>query len=381
VTSGALRAKEMGNAAFSAGHHSTAIKHFTLAIRLDKNNHLLYSNRSACHASLRDASRALEDASACLRIAPTWVKGYSRRGAALVLRGDYKEALRAFRQGLEIEPGNPGLQKGYDDLRLSLREGQLPSASLADDPPPAPTTTSSSTTTTPPSTSTSTSSSATSTSTATAATAAAASEHTPPTPRTSDGPTAAAPHSHAHPTKPAGGGGVHVRTVGSGVHGGGGGGSGSSRSSSNGVPLSLPQRWLDAAKRSDRSEMQAVLSLSDAQLLVHHKGRGIGHTAMHWAAVQGDCCSLQGEGGSVMAWLLSLGAEVDARNHSEATPLHAAASNGQAMSVSFLLRHGADASLTNEDGQNPAQLAAKQKRADIEQEILAHLEKQREKAP
>ena len=44
------------------------------------------------------------------------------------MRGDYKEALRAFRQGLEIEPGNPGLQKGYDDLRASLREGELPSA-------------------------------------------------------------------------------------------------------------------------------------------------------------------------------------------------------------------------------------------------------------
>ena len=108
---------------------------------------------------------------------------------------------------------------------------------------------------------------------------------------------------------------------------------------------------------------------------MHHKARGIGHTAMHWAAVQGDCCHLKGENYSTMAWLLSLGAEVDARNNSEATPLHAAAANGQAMSVSFLLRHGADASLTNDDGVSAAQLAAKQKRPDIEREILAHLEK------
>ena len=117
--------------------------------------------------------------------------------------------------------------------------------------------------------------------------------------------------------------------------------------------------------------------------MVHHKARGIGHTAMHWAAVQGDCCAPNGMGDthSTMAWLLSIGAEVDARNNSEATPLHAAAANGQAMSVSFLLRHGADASLVNDDGVSAAQLAAK-KRPDIEREILAHLEKaQAAKAP
>ena len=136
VSAGAARAKELGNAAFSAGEHAAAIKHFTLAIRLDKTNHILYSNRSACHASVRDPTKALEDANECLRLAPTWAKGYSRKGAALVVRadckeaspaptptpapsptphqvrGDYKEALRAFRQGLEVEPGNPGLQKG-----------------------------------------------------------------------------------------------------------------------------------------------------------------------------------------------------------------------------------------------------------------------------
>ena len=88
-----MRAKEQGNAAFSAGQHDTAIKHFTLAIRLDKTNHILYSNRSACHASVRNPTKALEDANECLRLAPTWAKGYSRKGAALVvcarLQGGY----------------------------------------------------------------------------------------------------------------------------------------------------------------------------------------------------------------------------------------------------------------------------------------------------
>jgi stress-induced-phosphoprotein 1 len=40
-----------GNAAFSNGDYTAAIKHFTAAIELDPSNHVLYSNRSAAEAS------------------------------------------------------------------------------------------------------------------------------------------------------------------------------------------------------------------------------------------------------------------------------------------------------------------------------------------
>ncbi len=38
-----------GNAAFSAGNFQEAIGFFTKAIEKDPNNHVLYSNRSACN--------------------------------------------------------------------------------------------------------------------------------------------------------------------------------------------------------------------------------------------------------------------------------------------------------------------------------------------
>ena len=66
--------------------------------------------------------------------------------------------------------------------------------------------------------------------------------------------------------------------------------------------------------------MEAVLAHEGAEI-VHHKARGIGHTAMHWCGSRGEV--------QIMVWLLSLGADVNARNTSEATPLHAAAGNGQ----------------------------------------------------
>lgn len=106
------------------------------------------------------------------------------------------------------------------------------------------------------------------------------------------------------------------------------------------------QLWIEAAKRGDRAEMEAILA-QEGPSVVHYKvyfavavprsscarfsvlptphvsmkARGIGHTAMHWCASRGEV--------QLMVWLLSLGAEVNARNTSEATPLHTAAGNGQ----------------------------------------------------
>ena len=69
--------------------------------------------------------------------------------------------------------------------------------------------------------------------------------------------------------------------------------------------------------------MESLLEQEGAPI-VKYKARGIGHTALHWAAARGDQ--------QIMEWLLSLGADIDARNTSEATPLHTAAGNGQAPS-------------------------------------------------
>ena len=67
--------------------------------------------------SLEQYDRALGDADECIRLQPEWAKGYSRRGAAYVVLGRYKDAIEAYNAGLAIEPGNAGLQKGLDDLR------------------------------------------------------------------------------------------------------------------------------------------------------------------------------------------------------------------------------------------------------------------------
>lgn len=45
---------------------------FNMAIAIDPNNHVLYSNRSAAYTNLGDFKAALQDANRVIQINPTW---------------------------------------------------------------------------------------------------------------------------------------------------------------------------------------------------------------------------------------------------------------------------------------------------------------------
>lgn len=63
---------------------------FTEAIKIDPQNHVLYSNRSGAHASMKNFNEALEDANKTTEIKPDWAKGWGRKGAALHGQGDLR---------------------------------------------------------------------------------------------------------------------------------------------------------------------------------------------------------------------------------------------------------------------------------------------------
>ncbi|XP_062146091.1 hsp70-Hsp90 organizing protein 3-like [Alnus glutinosa] len=115
----AEEAKAKGNAAFSAGDFSTAVRHFTEAIALAPTNHVLYSNRSAAYASLHQYSEALADAEKTVELKTDWSKGYSRLGAAHVGLGHHEDAVAAYKKGLEYDPNNEGLKSGLTDAQVA----------------------------------------------------------------------------------------------------------------------------------------------------------------------------------------------------------------------------------------------------------------------
>lgn len=112
-------AKAKGNAAFSSGDYRSAVRHFSDAIALAPTNHVLYSNRSAAHASLHSYSDALADAEKTVELKPDWSKGYSRLGAAYQGLGRYDDAISAYKKGLEIDPGNEALKSGLADAQAA----------------------------------------------------------------------------------------------------------------------------------------------------------------------------------------------------------------------------------------------------------------------
>jgi len=66
--------KDQGNIEFERGNYEEALKSFSQAIDLDPDNHIFYSNRSACYMKLDSISKSLYDAEKCIELAPTWTK-------------------------------------------------------------------------------------------------------------------------------------------------------------------------------------------------------------------------------------------------------------------------------------------------------------------
>ncbi|GAC93147.1 hypothetical protein PHSY_000710 [Pseudozyma hubeiensis SY62] len=130
--------KAKGNAAFAAKDYQGAIQNYNDAIAAatspEDNVHVLYSNRSACYAGLRDWDSALNDADACIKANPSFAKGYGRKGAALHGARRLEEAVDAYDAGLKIAPEDAGLNKGLADVKRAVENeaanGPGPEASL-----------------------------------------------------------------------------------------------------------------------------------------------------------------------------------------------------------------------------------------------------------
>ncbi|EKX49396.1 hypothetical protein GUITHDRAFT_67950, partial [Guillardia theta CCMP2712] len=68
------------------------------------------SNRSAAYASLRMWDQAIKDSNECVRLQPSWAKGYCRQGVACEHSGEMGLAEAAYEKGLELDPENALLQ-------------------------------------------------------------------------------------------------------------------------------------------------------------------------------------------------------------------------------------------------------------------------------
>lgn len=102
----AARLRHEGNALISDCKLQDALDKYNEAISLVSLDHLLYSNRSMIHLSLKSYELALNDAEIACKLQPYWLKGHLRKAQALVNLGKTEDALKEFLYCLVLDLGN-----------------------------------------------------------------------------------------------------------------------------------------------------------------------------------------------------------------------------------------------------------------------------------
>ncbi len=106
--------KDQGNLQFKNQNFQEAINLYTQAINESPSDHTIFGNRSAAYHSLREFSKALEDAEKCIALKPEWSKGFQRKAMALQAMGRLDDALDAYSKGLELDEGNAQIRQGLN---------------------------------------------------------------------------------------------------------------------------------------------------------------------------------------------------------------------------------------------------------------------------
>ncbi|XP_050668690.1 stress-induced-phosphoprotein 1 [Leptidea sinapis] len=105
--------KELGNDYFKKGDYSTAMKHYTEAIKRNPDDPKLYSNRAACYTKLAAFDLGLKDCEVCCKLDPKFIKGWIRKGKILQGMQQHAKALTAYQKALELDPSNAEAVDGY----------------------------------------------------------------------------------------------------------------------------------------------------------------------------------------------------------------------------------------------------------------------------
>ncbi|XP_044161955.1 LON peptidase N-terminal domain and RING finger protein 3 [Bufo gargarizans] len=116
----AAKLRHEGNALLGDGKLQDALARYNEAISLVSLDHLLYSNRSMIHLSLKSYELALTDAEIACKLQPHWLKGHLRKAQALVNLGKPEDALKEFLYCLVLDSGNKRAKLEAQKLLLNM---------------------------------------------------------------------------------------------------------------------------------------------------------------------------------------------------------------------------------------------------------------------
>lgn len=128
--------KKRGNLAFSKGEYKSAIKHYTKAIELKKDQKPYYTNRALCHIHLEEWPAAVKDCNTVLEIweflddkkgskqHPVVLKALLRRAAGYRGQRMYKDAREDLEEALKLCPGHVEATKLLEKTDADIAEAE-----------------------------------------------------------------------------------------------------------------------------------------------------------------------------------------------------------------------------------------------------------------
>ena len=115
--------RQKGNELFKEGNFPGAIKEYDEGLRRDPSSVAIYSNRCATYIKLMVMDQALKDAEKCIELDPKFVKAYLRKGNCHHLMKEYHKAMKAYDDGLKLEPDNAEIKQAQQKTMMAIQMG------------------------------------------------------------------------------------------------------------------------------------------------------------------------------------------------------------------------------------------------------------------
>jgi len=121
----AEKLKNEGNECFKQLRFGDAISKYTEALRRNPKDHKIYSNRATCFCKLMRWDAAMADCDSAIKLSPTFIKAYIRKGKINHCLKQYHKALQCYKEAELIDGTVEDLIVAKRDTLMAIQQRNM----------------------------------------------------------------------------------------------------------------------------------------------------------------------------------------------------------------------------------------------------------------